>query len=85
MISLGPTYCLITSFSHVIWPHQLNKKFGKETIFNIWKNEKCFFSFAYLSAVWLLFGQNLIKIIVDNIFVLDFAKIVTKQLINRQN
>ena len=43
------------------------------------------FSFAYLSAVWLLFGQNPIKIIVDTIFVLDFAKIVTKLLINKQN
>jgi hypothetical protein len=40
-----------------------------------------FFSFAYLSAVWLLFGQNPIEIIIDNIFVLDFAKILTKQLI----
>ena len=36
-----------------------------------------FFSFAYLSAVWLLFGQNPIKIIVDKIFVLDCSKIVT--------
>ena len=25
---------------------------------NIWRNEKYFFSFAYLSAVWLQFGQN---------------------------
>ena len=44
-----------------------------------------FFSFAYLSAVWLLFGQNPIEISVDEIFVLDFAQIVTKQLINKQN
>ena len=38
-----------------------------------------FFSFAYLSAVWLLFGQDPIEIIVNKIFVLDFALIVTKQ------
>ena len=44
-----------------------------------------FFSFAYLSAVWLLLGQNPIEIILDNIFVLDFAQIVTKQLIDKQN
>ena len=43
------------------------------------------FSFAYLSGVWLLFGQNPIEIIVDKIFVLDLAKIVSKQLINKQN
>ena len=61
------------------WLHQLCKKFTKETIFNIWRNDNFFFSFAYLSAVWLLFGQNRIEIIVDEIFVLDFAQIVTKQ------
>ena len=44
-----------------------------------------FFSFAYLSAVWLLFGQNPIEIILDNIFLLDFAQTVTKQLIDKQN
>ena len=69
----------------LIWPHQLCKKFIKETIFNIWRNEKYFFSFAYLSAVWLLFGQNPIEIIVDKFFLLDFAQIVTKQLIDKQN
>ena len=42
-----------------------------------------FLSFAFLSAVWLLFGQNPIEIIVDKIFVQDFAEIVTKQLINK--
>ena len=36
-----------------------------------------FFSFAYVSAFWLLFGQNPIEFIVGKIFVLDFAKIVT--------
>ena len=60
-------------------------KSQKETIFNIWRNEKYFFSFAYLSAVWLLFGQNPIEIIRGKIFVLDFAKIVTKELIDKQN
>ena len=48
------------------------------------KKWEIFFCFVYLSAVWLLFGQNPIGIIVDKIFVLDFAKIVTKQLINKQ-
>ena len=70
----------------IIWLHQLCKKFVKETIFNIWRNEKYFISFAYLWTVWLLlFGQNPIEIIVDKMFVLDFAKIVTKQLLNKQN
>ena len=49
------------------------------------KKLEIIFSFAYLSAVWLLFGQNPIEIIADNIFVLDFAKIVTKQMIYKQN
>ena len=46
-----------------------------------------FFSFAYLSISCLVtvFGQNQIEIIVDEIFVLDFAQIVTKQLIDKQN
>ena len=44
-----------------------------------------FFCFAYLSAVWLLFGQNPIEIKLNNIFVLNFAQIVTKQLIDKQN
>ena len=42
-------------------------------------------NFAYLSAVPSLFGKNPIEIIVDKIFVLDFAKIVSKQLINQAN
>ena len=46
---------------------------------------KIFFSFAYLSAVWLPFGQNPIEIIVDKFFLLDFAQIVTKQMIDKQN
>ena len=44
-----------------------------------------FFSFAYQSAVWLLFQQNPNDIIVDNIFLLDFAQILTKQMIDKQN
>ena len=40
---------------------------------------------AYQSAVWLLFRQNPNDIIVDNIFLLDFAQIVTKQMIDKQN
>ena len=43
------------------------------------------FFFAYLSAVWLLFGYNPIEIIVYKFFLLDFAQIVTKQLIYKQN
>ena len=44
-----------------------------------------FFRFAYLSAVWLQFGQNAIEIIKEINFALDFALIVTKQLTNMQN
>ena len=54
---------------------------------NIWylKKWEIIFCFAYLSAVWLLFGENAIEIIVDKFFLLDFAQIVTKQLIDKQN
>ena len=54
---------------------------------NIKYLEKCkiFFSVAYLSAVWLLFGQNPTEIIVGKFILLDFAQIVTKQLIDKQN
>ena len=37
------------------------------------------FLVLHVSAVWLQFGQNQIEIIVVEIFVLDFAQIVTKQ------
>ena len=63
-------------------PYQLGNKFPKETILNIWRNEKYFFRFAYLSAIWLQFGENSIDIITENNFALDFALIVTKQLID---
>ena len=43
------------------------------------------FLVLHVSAVWLLFGQNPIEIMVDKIFVLDFAQIVTKQLVYKQN
>ena len=76
-----PMCLLLPAVESNMWPHQLCKKFAKESIFN----EKYFFSFAYQSSVWLLFGQNPIEIIVDNIFLLDFAQIVTKQLIDKQN
>ena len=44
-----------------------------------------FFSFAYLSAVWLQFGQNPVQKCCLIWFQLDFAQIVTKQLIDKQN
>ena len=67
-------------------PYQLGNKFQKETILNIWRNEKYFSDLLrYLSAVWLQFVQNSIDIIIENNFALDFALIVTKQLINKQN
>ena len=49
------------------------------------EKSEIFFNFAYLSAVGLQFGQNSIDIIIENNFALDFALIVTKQLINKQN
>ena len=51
---------------------------------NVFAEMKNIFSFAYLSAVWLKFGQNSIDII-ENSFAMDFALFVTKQLINKQN
>ena len=47
----------------------------------MWKK----FSFAYLSAVWLQFGQNPVEKTCLQWFQLDFAQIVTKQLIDKQN
>ena len=43
---------------HDIWPHQLCKKLVKETIFNIWRNEKYF----SVLLIYQLFGYNFGKI-----------------------
>ena len=49
------------------------------------RNEKYFLVLLiYQLFGYYLFGQNPIEIIVDKIFVPDFAKIVTKQLIYKQ-
>ena len=42
------------------------------------------FCFAYLSAVWLIFWENPIELILDKYFLLNFALIFTKQLIGKQ-
>ena len=45
-----------------------------------------FFSFVNTYQLFGYYlGKNPIEIIVDKILVLDFAKIVTKQMINKQN
>ena len=50
------------------------------------EKREIFLRFAFLSADWLQFGQNSTNINIENNFALDFAfKIVTKQLINKQN
>ena len=51
-------------FEHFyIWLHQLCNKFAKETMFNIWRNEKYFLVLLiYLSIVWLQLQQSKIKI-----------------------
>ena len=49
------------------------------------KKWEIFFSFAYLSAVWLQFGQNPTEKTCLQWFQLDFPQIVTKQLISKQN
>ena len=49
---------LIYSSLHNNWLHQLCKKFSKETIFNIWRNEKYFL----VLLIYQLFGYNLGKI-----------------------
>ena len=70
--------CIIAQTQTDMWLHPVASPAMQEIrkINNIWYLEKweMFFSFAYLLAVWLLFGQNTIEIIVDRIFVLDFAK-----------
>ena len=75
-------YCFVFQYLASLAMQEIAKR---NNIFNIWRNDKYFFSFAYVSAVWLLFGQNPNKIIVDTCFLLDFAQIVTKQLIDKQN
>ena len=55
----------------MIWPHQLCKKFVKETIFNIWRNEKYFSVLLIYHLFGYNLGKNLIDIIVDNNFTDD--------------
>ena len=58
------------------WLHQLCKKFAKETIFNIQRNEKYFLVLLiYQQFNYYVFEKNPIEIIVDKFFVLDFDKI----------
>ena len=58
-------YCLVSWKCHVMqnhnWHHQLCKKFAKETIFNIWRNEKYFLfclSISCLVTIWAKSNQN---------------------------
>ena len=46
------------------------------------KKWEIIFCFAYLSAVWLLFWENPIELIVDKYLLLNFAQTFTKQLID---
>ena len=55
----------------------------KKQYFNIWRNEKYVLVLLIYQLFGYFFGQNSIEIIVDHFFVLDFAKIVNKQLINK--
>ena len=64
--------CLMTIH---IWPHQLCKKMVKETIFNIWRNEKYF----PVLLIYQLFGYNFGKIKYKNLVYNDFNWILPKQ------
>ena len=60
-------YCLVSWKCHVMqnhnWHHQLCKKFAKETIFNIWRNEKWEISnIFFVLLICQLFGYYLGKI-----------------------
>ena len=52
-------------------------------IINSQNENKNVFSFVYLSAIWLQFGQNSIEIIIDNSFELDFAVIVSNEIADK--
>ena len=67
----------------IFCPYKLGNKCSKETILNMWRNEKYFSDLLIYQQ--LQFGQNSIEIIIENNFAFDFALIVTKQLINKQN
>ena len=56
------------------WPHQLCKKLVKETIFNIWRNEKYF----SVLLIYQLFGYNFGKIQYKNLVYNDFNWILPK-------
>ena len=58
----------------LIWPHQLYKKFVKETIFNIWRNDKYF----SVLLIYQLFGYSLGKIQLKNIVYSDFNWVLPK-------
>ena len=50
-----------------IWPHQLCKKLVKETIFNIWRNEKYF----SVLLTYQLLGYNFAKY--DTMISIEFS------------
>ena len=60
------------------------QEIGKRNNIQYLENLEIFFSFAYLSAVWLQFWQNTVQKSCLQWFQLDFAQIVTKQLIDKQ-
>ena len=74
-----------TSGQPKIFAIQLGNKCSKKNNIKYLEKWEIFFRFAYLSAVWLQFGQNSIEIINEKNCALYFSLIVTKQLINKQN
>ena len=61
------------------------QEIGKGNNIQYLEKWEVFFNSAYLSAVWLQFGQNPVENYCLQWFQLDFAQIVTKQLIDKKN
>ena len=82
-MSLTESLIALRYYTLHICSYQLGNKFPKETILNIWRNEKYFSDLLIYQLFGSQFGQNSVDIIIENNFALNFALIVTKQLINR--
>ena len=61
------------------------QEIGKRNNIQCLNKGEIIYSFAYLSAVWLLFWGNPIELIVNKYFLLNFDQIFTKQLIDKQS
>ena len=59
------------------------QEIGKRNNIQYLDKWEIFFGFTYVSAIWLQFWQNIVQKSCLQWFQLDFAQIVTQQLIDR--